>query len=160
MYEFRAKWRETTVAVKQLKTVDLSARKLEEFRAEAELLKNLRPHPNVVLFLGITAPPSPISIITEYCGGGSLWAKVRKNEVGDYPTQLRVFYGIAKGMLHLHSEDIIHRDLAARNILLTHHNEVKVTDFGMSRELSEDENVTKSDVGPLKVKNYFLLFID
>jgi serine/threonine protein kinase len=27
--------------------------------------------------------------------------------------------GIARGMLHLHNNNIVHRDLAARNILLT-----------------------------------------
>jgi serine/threonine protein kinase len=33
--------------------------------------------------------------------------------------KIRLIRGIAAGMLHLHTHNIIHRDLASRNILLT-----------------------------------------
>jgi serine/threonine protein kinase len=41
----------------------------------------------------------------------------------------RMMEGIARGMLHLHLENIVHRDLAARNILLTESLEPKISDF-------------------------------
>eukprot|EP00027_Filamoeba_sp_ATCC50430_P009694 CAMPEP_0168557866 /NCGR_PEP_ID=MMETSP0413-20121227/9660_1 /TAXON_ID=136452 /ORGANISM="Filamoeba nolandi, Strain NC-AS-23-1" /LENGTH=705 /DNA_ID=CAMNT_0008588939 /DNA_START=117 /DNA_END=2234 /DNA_ORIENTATION=+ len=148
---FKCKWRETVVAVKQLNDA-LDEKALNDFRGEAAILTALKPHPNVVLFMGITSPPQPVTIVTEYCAKGSLFSYLHGNEKISMDMQYKILLGIARGMLHLHSENIIHRDLAARNILLTEHMEVKVSDFGMSRqkEAGVAESKTKSDVGPLK----------
>ena len=53
---------------------------------------------------------------------------------------------------HLAEKDLIHRDLAARNILVGSDNRVKVSDFGLMREIYEDMNTTgeKSTKLPLK----------
>jgi serine/threonine protein kinase len=40
---------------------------------------------------------------------------------------------MALGLAYIHHEDIIHRDLKSLNILLTKNNEVKISDFGLSR---------------------------
>ncbi len=58
---YRCSWRETTVAVKQLYNV--TEKSLLEFRAEASVYIRIRPHPNVVLFIGITSPPDPITVM-------------------------------------------------------------------------------------------------
>ena len=73
--------------------------------------------------------------MTEFCAKGSLFAYLHSDQKITVDMQYKILLGIARGMLHLHSENIIHRDLAARNILLTEHMEVKVSDFGMSRYL-------------------------
>eukprot|EP01117_Protostelium_nocturnum_P000457 TRINITY_DN1052_c0_g1_i1.p1 TRINITY_DN1052_c0_g1~~TRINITY_DN1052_c0_g1_i1.p1 ORF type:complete len:1229 (+),score=344.14 TRINITY_DN1052_c0_g1_i1:112-3798(+) len=148
---YRAKWRELDVAVKQIRAEFVTEGQLKDFLQEVAILQGLRSHPNVVLFLAVTFPPEPLSMITELCEGGSLYQYLRENQV-DLEQKKKFISGIALGMLHLHSEKIVHRDLAVRNILLTKHLEPKVADFGLSREQtsSESTSVTSSAVGPLK----------
>ncbi|PRP76206.1 flagellin-sensitive 2 [Planoprotostelium fungivorum] len=162
---FSAQWRGIKVAVKQIKAEYVDEKQVSEFLHEVAVMQNLRSHPHVVLFLGITVPPSPLSIITEYCGGGSLLSYLRKN--GDAITveqKIKFVTQIAQGMLHLHLEKIIHRDLAVRNvrisireypaenfqILLTTHLEAKVADFGMSRQQVDDVQTTATMIGPIR----------
>eukprot|EP01119_Soliformovum_irregulare_P004195 TRINITY_DN15204_c0_g1_i1.p1 TRINITY_DN15204_c0_g1~~TRINITY_DN15204_c0_g1_i1.p1 ORF type:complete len:1031 (-),score=194.78 TRINITY_DN15204_c0_g1_i1:231-3323(-) len=143
-----AMWRETVIAVKQMHSnLTDDEKSLRDFQREADLLSKLRPHPHVVLFLGITVPPQPLTIITEYCGGGSLYS-LFTTEIS-LSRKKSILLGIARGMLHLHREFIIHRDLACRNVLLSENHEPKVSDFGLSR-IDTDENKTVSEVGPLK----------
>lgn len=46
-------------------------------------------------------------------------------------------YQIAAGMAYLSRIGVVHRDLACRNILVDEGKELKITDFGMSRETEE-----------------------
>ncbi|PRP74687.1 protein kinase, TKL group [Planoprotostelium fungivorum] len=162
---YSAKFRGTQVAVKQIKAESVSEAQLNDFFREVSIIQNLRAHPNVVSFVALTYPPQPLSLVTEFCGGGALHHYIAENDP-DMSQRLHFIEGIALGMLHLHAEGIvslhtgdaadhrlqIHRDLAARNILLTNHLDAKVADFGMSREHKDDETSgkTKTKVGPLK----------
>jgi len=126
---------------------------MKNFRHETQLMSQLRPHSNVVAFLGISTSVNSLPvIITEYCDGGNLVQLIRSDKNIDRTTILKILCGTAAGILHLHKENIIHRDLAARNILLTSKYEAKVSDFGLSRVLNDDSdsNKTESNTGPIK----------
>ena len=58
---------------------------------------------------------------------------------------------ITLGMQYLSSRGFVHRDLAARNILVSKKNICKVADFGMSRDLA-DENYYVSRGGMVPIK--------
>ncbi|PRP87994.1 hypothetical protein PROFUN_04422 [Planoprotostelium fungivorum] len=148
---YKADWRELSVAIKQIRSESVTEGQVVDFLREVGIIQSLRAHPNVVTFVGITYPPSPLSLVTEFCEGGSLYNYLRKEPVN--PLQkLNFIVGIARGMLHLHLEKVIHRDLAVRNILLTRWKEAKVADFGMSREQqnTDEASVTQTSIGPLK----------
>jgi hypothetical protein len=107
---------------------------IKEFSEEARLLGNIKPHPNVVQFIGITR--DPLMLVTELVKGGALDSRLKS---GKPPVQwtdiMKWARDIARGMRHLHSNNILHRDLATRNVLLDNRGNAKVTDFGLSRRI-------------------------
>lgn len=113
---------------------------------------NIPPHPNIVQLLGVsTNGPRPL-VVLEYCNEGSLDKLLYDmEETLSTEKQLSIINAIAKGLNHLHENNIVHRDLAARNILM-HNGEAKISDFGLSRALKEEAQVgkTASTIGPIR----------
>ena len=58
---------------------------------------------------------------------------------------------IAKGLAYLHDHNIIHGDLAARNVLLGASYVAKISDFGLSKRLS-NQSVTLIGARPIPVR--------
>jgi len=123
----------------------------DNFLRETDLMKSLRPNPNVALLIGVCA--DPLCLVTEFYERGSLYNLLHSPQGTAFLTKEvtdTIVIGIARGMLHLHMENIIHRDLAARNVLLDQGFNPKISDFGLSRQVSESGGKTTSEVGPLK----------
>ena len=53
---------------------------------------------------------------------------------------------IAKGLEHLSSKNIVHRDIAARNILVDKNDDVRISDFGLSRIMPQAEYHQQNNV--------------
>ncbi|KAK4316390.1 hypothetical protein Pmani_012440 [Petrolisthes manimaculis] len=65
---------------------------------------------------------------------------------------LRWAYQIAKGMEYLSFRKVLHGDLAARNILLAENSIVKISDFGLSKDIYKSKNYKKKNDGLVPVK--------
>jgi serine/threonine protein kinase len=88
-----------------------------------------------------------VQIIQEFCDHGSLRSVLsdktflKRNGHLDAGVMLKLAGDVARGMLHIHSMQIVHGDLKALNILVTGESSLtaKVADFGLSVRMEHDQ---------------------
>lgn len=64
--------------------------------------RNLRPHPNVVLLLGVCQ--NPVCIVTEFLPRGSLWDILNSTQPINTSLKKKIIRDVASGLYHLHNE--------------------------------------------------------
>ena len=94
-------------------------------------------HPNILGLMAATVHPrtKEVLLISELMSRGSMQMLVDQNAPIDMVTLLTGLVDVAKGMIFLHSSNLVHGDVKPANILVDENYHCKVADFGFSREM-------------------------
>ncbi|XP_056224842.1 ephrin type-B receptor 4b isoform X1 [Seriola aureovittata] len=146
--------KENYVAIKTLKG-GYTEKQRRDFLSEASIMGQFQ-HPNIIHLEGVITTSCPVMILTEFMENGALDSFLRVND-GQFTTiqLVGMLRGIAAGMKYLSDMSFVHRDLAARNILVNSNLVCKVSDFGLSRFLTEnssDPTYTSSLGGKIPIR--------
>ncbi|HEX5118302.1 MAG TPA: serine/threonine-protein kinase [Pseudonocardiaceae bacterium] len=111
---------------------DARERTLREARAIAALT-----HPNVVAVYDVAKEGVEPFVVMEWLRGRSLALLIARDGTLDTEQAAVVADAIAAGLDLAHRRGITHRDIKPGNVLVGEDGQVKLTDFGISRNVSE-----------------------
>merc|ERR1719329_930344 len=115
---------------------------------EVKLLRSFR-HDNIISILDMYPPDTPdfddIYIVTDLMETDLHRVIYSKQVLNDEHHQYFA-YQILRGLLYLHSANVVHRDLKPANILVNKNCDLKICDFGLARGFGvEDDDPTLTD---------------
>ncbi|ODV67201.1 kinase-like protein [Hyphopichia burtonii NRRL Y-1933] len=133
------------VAIKQ---IDLENDQTDLFEVNKEILIISECRlPQITKYLGCFVRHFKLWVIMEYVNGGSLFELLKPGSISDENVILLIVKEILIALEYLHNQGKIHRDLKSQNILLNNRGEVKLTDFGVSTQLSSNFSRRNTTVG-------------
>jgi len=145
---FATVWRATDkvesrdVAIKRLLRNSTGSADIHALLAEAEKVKKLKGHKNIVQLYETFTEGDEGFIVMEYVNGETLndllkqhvksstW--IEQDEALDYIKQ------IFEGLIYAHSSGLYHCDIKPSNILISTVGTVKLVDFGLARAMTEE----------------------
>ena len=77
----------------------------------------------------------------ELCGGRDLLNYVRKRRKLKEDVAKHIFRQVVNGLNYCHAKGIVHRDIKLDNLLLDSNGNVKICDFGVSKHLSDAQEL-------------------
>ena len=106
--------------------------------------------PSLISFYGAFYREGCITIVLEYMDGGSLSNAL--SQIGPIPESVlaNMTYQTVWALAYLKREKRLHRDIKPSNLLINSRGEVKLTDFGVSKELNNSIAMCGTFVGTFK----------
>ncbi len=113
-----------------------SEKTLARFEREAAILKQLK-HPNIVRLLAIGKYKKSPFYAMEFIEGESLDHLMARRGRMTWEEVVTLGQQLCAGLQHAHHAGIIHRDLKPSNLMILPDGTVKLTDFGIAKDLDE-----------------------
>ncbi|HTP94774.1 MAG TPA: serine/threonine-protein kinase [Burkholderiales bacterium] len=117
------------VSPEALENKDYGRRFKKLFVTEASLAGKLS-HPHIATIFDAAAGEDGNYIVMEYVDGGTLEKYAKIESLLPINQVLEIAFKCCKALDYAARQGVIHRDIKPANILLTHDNQIKITDFG------------------------------
>ncbi|MFC3419740.1 Stk1 family PASTA domain-containing Ser/Thr kinase [Salinicoccus hispanicus] len=125
------------VVLKMIK-VDHHNREKSKARFQREVESTIHlAHPNIVSVLDVDESEEYHLLVTEVVHGPTLKSFIDDNHPIAIDEVIRISEMVLRGIQHAHNAGIIHRDIKPQNILMNESQQIKITDFGIAKALSE-----------------------
>nr|MBA3804343.1 serine/threonine protein kinase [Acidobacteriota bacterium] len=120
------------------------ARFLREARAVSALA---HPHIAAIYDYGETPDGHPF-IVMELVTGQTLGELLHESGL-TLPRAVEIIEQVAEALGEAHARGIIHRDIKPSNVLINERGQVKVLDFGLAKQLNEDQGEADTDANTM-----------
>jgi predicted Ser/Thr protein kinase len=142
VYRARQRSLDRLVAVKMIQPRRLSQpQSVERFYREARAAANLQ-HPNIVRIYEVGEHEGQHYFSMDYVAGQSL-AQAAHEKTLDPARAARYIQKVAAAIDFAHGHGIVHRALKPSNILVDEGDEPRITDFGLAKRFSEDDELSR-----------------
>ncbi|XP_071962411.1 testis-specific serine/threonine-protein kinase 3-like [Antedon mediterranea] len=102
---------------------------------ELRIIRRVR-HKNIISFYDVFELNNKVFIAMEIAGHGDLLEYIKLRGALSEDKSRIFFTQLVDGVEYMHRLGIVHRDLKCENLLLDGRNNIKISDFGFSRELN------------------------
>lgn len=91
-------------------------------------------HPHIARLYEVIVTEKLVWLVLEYCPGDELYNYLLRNGPLPVDKVKKMFTQLVGAVAYVHSKSCVHRDLKLENILLDKHENIKLVDFGFTRE--------------------------
>mmetsp|Transcript_13033 Transcript_13033/g.24150 ORF Transcript_13033/g.24150 Transcript_13033/m.24150 type:complete len:312 (+) Transcript_13033:66-1001(+) len=135
------------VAMKKIKR---ELTRLSNLQTEVSALRKVTGHPNIVQLYDVYYNSDSVVLVLEMLGGGELFDRICDSGAYTEWDAANHCRKIATALAYMHANGIVHRDLKPENLVLADrrpNSEIKISDFGLSKILNDDEQTMKTVCG-------------
>ncbi|CAN8178469.1 unnamed protein product, partial [Coccothraustes coccothraustes] len=122
-----------------IKKINLQGRQRKQLTVNEIMIMKRNRSPSVVNYLDSYLLGEELWLVMEYMDGGALSDVISKTHLSEDETAA-ISRECLQGLDFLHSNHVIHRDVKSDNILLRTDGCVKLADFGLSAQLTPEQN--------------------
>ncbi|KAK4124344.1 kinase-like protein [Parathielavia appendiculata] len=106
-------------------------------------------HPHIARLYEVIVTESLVWLVLEYCPGDELYNYLLKHGKLPVDKVQKTFTQLVGAVCYVHQQSCVHRDLKLENILLDKHENVKLCDFGFTREYEGKANYLQTFCGTI-----------
>ncbi|RHY11713.1 hypothetical protein DYB37_007570 [Aphanomyces astaci] len=141
------------VAIKKLlppRHPQSTTQSVQLFLDEIKLLSEL-DSPYIVSLVGVCwDQPRDVVVVMDYMSRGDLRTFLQQRLEFPWTQKIDCAGDVCRGLVYLHSMEVVHRDLKSRNVLLNANMVAKLSDFGLARHVDDYELTLGNVVGSFR----------